>query len=461
MRAGGAAAFAVGMPGFKARAGKAPMASPPDLESILADKEAARRAIEDQCRAVFEKNYLEWNGRRFHVPSEAGYRSFFAWDSGWHVIGLMHLDPEAAMRELQAIYAFQAEDGRVPHEARIPGVADKHLSRRATIWMVRKQYDEAGSSMFIDPPSYLLAAGLLYKKTGDERVLDLVPAMERSAEFFLPGRDLFGDGLASIVHPWESGTDSAPIFDGPIGTDPSDPSFEIDYALSYLKLLSRLDRLGWDMERVKKENAFAMEDVGLNSILAAGLIELSDLLEARGDGEGAAKWRARARSLVQAMEETLWDESAGFFYPRYDLERKLKSNRTCLTGLLPLITGMIGEDKAERMIDEKLLSADHFNSPWLVPFNSVSEIEGEKLPLAETMLWRGRCIWANMNWLAARGAAKYGRPDLARKITRHAAALILTSGMREFYDPSTGEGMGTKDFNWPALCLDLIDEHGL
>jgi len=76
-------------------------------------------------------------------------------------------------------------------------------------------------------------------------------------------------------------------------------------------------------------------------------------------------------------------------------------------------------------------------------------------------LWRGSCIWINMNWMVARSARVYGRQDIAREITRRTALMIDRHGFREYYRPRTGKGVGAMNFTWPALVLPMIEEHGL
>jgi hypothetical protein len=34
---------------------------------------------------------------------------------------------------------------------------------------------------------------------------------------------------------------------------------------------------------------------------------------------------------------------------------------------------------------------------------------------------------------------------------------VRAAGLREYYDPYTGEGMGATDFSWSALVMELID----
>jgi hypothetical protein len=38
--------------------------------------------------------------------------------------------------------------------------------------------------------------------------------------------------------------------------------------------------------------------------------------------------------------------------------------------------------------------------------------------------------------------------------------MMVSSGIREFYDPFTGEGQGAREFGWSTLVLDLIAAEG-
>ena len=37
------------------------------------------------------------------------------------------------------------------------------------------------------------------------------------------------------------------------------------------------------------------------------------------------------------------------------------------------------------------------------------------------------------------------------------AAAVGREGLREYYDPDTGAGMGATDFSWSALVMEMID----
>jgi glycogen debranching enzyme len=409
---------------------------------------------------VFEKNLVKWHGLTFHQPAPGAYQSFFAWDSGWHAIALSVIEPELAVRELEAVFSFQLKSGLVPHEVRIEGLGDSEsFFRKMLIRSVSAQFDSMGRSMFIDPPSYLIAAEIVYNRTGDERILKLLPSMLKCLEYLMSERDLLEDNLVCIIHPWESGTDAAPYFDEACGVDARRPTWFLRYMYAYLRQLRVIARLGWDGKTALKKKAFAFQDAGMNGLVAAGAMAVSRLFKAAGNEADAQKCKSIADAVINACESLLWDERRGFYYPRRLTPEPAKVFRSCLNGIMPLLSGLVSSDRAERMINRYINSTEHFACDYGVRFNSAKE---EDLKwFRDSMLWRGPCIWISMNWAAAEAAAIYGRINIASDITAKTARLITENGFYEFYDPETGIGKGANMFTWPALVLDMIERHGI
>ncbi len=418
-----------------------------------------------KAREVYERNRVQVRGLQFHQPALGNYESIYAWDSGWCMIAAAAFDPEVGIRELEALFSFQFEDGRVPHESRLAELGGSEtLARRLYIWWVRSQFDEQGRSRMIDPPSYLIGAARLYRKTKDRRILALLPRMQLCLDYLTQRRDIFGDGLVAIIHPWECGCDMAPYFDEVVGANVSRLGWQLRYERFYHRLMQRLGRHDWNPDEVARRREFAFEDVGFNGIAAAGALALAELWRAAGDLVQADSCSAVARRIIEACEEHLWDEERGFFYPRWNgrgwnFPQPRKSLRSCLNGVAPLISGLVSPQKAARVLDEYVASAGHFATPWGISFNSLAE---EDLHRFEgQLLWRGPCMWMSMNWLAAEAASVSGHLELAAEITGRSARLIEKSGFREYYDPHTGAGGGARDFTWPGLIVDMLERHGL
>ena len=75
---------------------------------------------------------------------------------------------------------------------------------------------------------------------------------------------------------------------------------------------------------------------------------------------------------------------------------------------------------------------------------------GLRRPTIPHRYWRGP-VWLVVNRMIADGFAAYGRTDLAdRLLERHARGGRCAHGLREYFDPRTGEGLGGRDFSWTA-----------
>jgi glycogen debranching enzyme len=69
--------------------------------------------------------------------------------------------------------------------------------------------------------------------------------------------------------------------------------------------------------------------------------------------------------------------------------------------------------------------------------------------------WRGP-TWVNAAWMVWLGLSRLGYPD-AGELARRMAGAVRGAGLREYYDPHTGAGMGARDFAWSTLVLELIE----
>src|SRR5439155_9395434 len=120
----------------------------------------------------------------------------------------------------------------------------------------------------------------------------------------------------------------------------------------------------------------------------------------------------------------------------------------------PLILEDLDPRKAKRLVDEHLLNEKEFWLPYPIPSVAASERAFDPGWRAKTT-WRGP-TWMNVNWYLYWGLRAHGRGDIASHIVERSIAMIERSGVREFYDPRTGEGEGARDFGWTTLVLDLI-----
>lgn len=110
-------------------------------------------------------------------------------------------------------------------------------------------------------------------------------------------------------------------------------------------------------------------------------------------------------------------------------------------------------------MEEHLLDPSRF---WtLVPPPSVSVAEPsfsvhDHGRIGQRRYWRGP-TWINTAWLCWLGLVRLGYDAEAAELAQRLGATVAASGLREYYDPRTGAGMGAMDFGWSSLVLELVD----
>ena len=111
---------------------------------------------------------------------------------------------------------FQLDDGRIPQQINWrykPGFTD-HLKPRL---YTKMEYND-----LTQMPVFPYSLRSIYNATGDVALLrDLVPKLVKYFDWWRTTRDLDGNGLVTILHPWESGLDLSPAYDSALGVKPS------------------------------------------------------------------------------------------------------------------------------------------------------------------------------------------------------------------------------------------------
>ena len=68
--------------------------------------------------------------------------------------------------------------------------------------------------------------------------------------------------------------------------------------------------------------------------------------------------------------------------------------------------------------------------------------------------WRGP-TWVNSAWLVWLGLRRLGYEEAAARMANGVIGAVEREGLREYYDPRTGAGLGAEDFAWSALVAEL------
>ena len=155
--------------------------------------------------------------------------------------------------------------------------------------------------------------------------------------------------------------------------------------------------------------------------------------------------------MRDALAET-WDEAAGAYRER-DLHGEGVTGT--IADLFPLYAGVPDAGHARRLVDEHLAAPDRFgaapDAPW-----AVTTVSRASADFAPRNYWRGP-VWINVNWFMMRGLERYGFLAEAEALRELTLDLVARSGFIEYYEPTTGEPLGSREFSWSAsLTLDLL-----
>jgi glycogen debranching enzyme len=404
----------------------------------------------------------------FVKPAPRVYPFQWNWDSALVAIGLARIDVARGREEVRALLQGQWADGMVPHIVFHPTSVD--YAPGPELWgsAACPGAPPVGTSGLTQPPVLATAIRALHEAAPQRRFLEeVLPAVEEWHAWLHRERTLDGSGLVAILHPWES-ADNAPRFDGALarvdiddvtGFARSDRRHvaaderptDRDYR-RFLAIVEALRRCDY-RPRSLAETPFAYADLTFNSVLAAAEADLAWLWNELGERGGRAT--AAATRLRQALAER-WDESAAVFR-ELDLHGEEQEVAGTVGELMPLYAGTPDEPRARRLFGEALWAPGRYGpspeAPWAVTTVSKSSSDFDS-----RRYWRGP-VWININWFLVRGLERLGLASEAQRLRSMTLQLVTASGFSEYYEPSTGEPLGSPDFSWTAaLALDLLHQ---
>jgi len=422
----------------------------------------ARRALD-----VLEAN---WRGAST-VPSPALYPHQWSWDSACIAIGYSHLNHDRAEQELRSLFAGQWRNGLLPHIVFADG---QDYFPGPEFWRTEVSPDAPESSRtsgIVQPPVHATSVLQVFITDDDSDraevfLAEMLPKVEAWHDYLYRERNRNGDGLLEIWHPWESGMDNSPLWDGVLAridlTDGKTPEYErIDRTLvnpaerptdweydryAYLvKLYRDLEYVG---AAIREVCPFVVHDVLFNSLLVQANRDLAEL--ARRGGRDPQRHEERAAMTAVALEQ-LWDEEEGAYFDR-DLVAGEQIAVLAGSAFAPLYAGAPSRERARILVGR----LEQFRVPvagvgWAIPSLGTGD------PLFESIrYWRGP-VWPIVNWVAYRGLRRYGYDDLAAQLRSGMLELVRREGFREHYNPITARGQGGEQFAWTAgLTLDLL-----
>ncbi|EMR03338.1 MGH1-like glycoside hydrolase domain-containing protein [Cesiribacter andamanensis] len=268
---------------------------------------------------------------QFHYtkPSPGRYPFQFFWDTCFHVFIFSALGEHDMAREhLTSLFALQEEDGFVGHmiywDRLQPGRSTDVFQLNPRLG---RRFFREHMSALIQPPLVAQAVAKVYQNTGDTAFLSsMLPKLKKYFDWVSHNRDFEGDGLITIISPFESGIDFKPTFDVALGM----PQRKGDWRLflRYVGVDFRNFANGYNLKKIYRKGYFLVKEVGFNTIYAQNLFALADLCKAVADPD-AARYRSLGGKVVGSILSIMYDSDLGAFLDTWGKDNKK-------SGCLPL-----------------------------------------------------------------------------------------------------------------------------
>jgi glucosylglycerate hydrolase len=444
-----------------------------------ASQSGPQAALRDQAAAVLRGN----DQGRWTKAAPRLYPHQWSWDSAFIAVGWAHLDAGRALTELEELFAAQWATGMVPHivfragpdQPYFPGPKwwDTPVSAAAPAPPVQ-------TTGICQPPVHALALQRIWQLTPPERqpeirarVQALYPRLVRWHHYLATERDPEASGLVTTYHPWE-GTDNSPRWDhalqritvaqpGPYTRldtralpDPSQRPTNWDYD-RYLWLVGQLRKYRYDDALIYREYPFLIKDVFFTAVFVAANQALLDLADVAGAGDEdrdqLTRWLDRGRAGLAGRFDT-----GTSLCTDYDVRTGEDIELRTFASFAPLFARTADPGQRDAQL-ELLDSAAFCGDPrlrWpLLPSTSPGE------PAFQSRnYWRGP-VWPVISWLLWRSLGQLGstagctaRADAMR---RDSLAQLAAGQFGEYFEPFTGEPLGSAQQSWTAaVTLDWL-----
>jgi hypothetical protein len=432
--------------------------------------DAAARVLRDNDRGTMT------------VAAPRLYPHQWSWDAAFVAIGLAHLSVPRACVELDSLLAAQWRTGMIPH---IVFADDESGYFPGPGWWRCAELTDAAprqpsTSGICQPAVHAIAVARILevarRRGGTDRdaaeafVQRSWPALFAWHRWLMTARAEAPPGLVAIVHGWESGMDNSPRWDEPyaavrVGPLPayrrSDVNVPGDRTQRpedaeydrYVWLVDELRRLRYDDVAIALQSSFRVGDVFATAILAVACDVLAELAPlARPPDDQAERLRGWADRLRRAVAAST-DPASGMAQD-HDLRAGRWLGTNTIAGFAPLLCGGL-----DQTADRALLA--EFDGPrWSGTPGQVAAIPPSTPPGTDgydaRRYWRGP-LWPVIIWLFGWAFERRGRTQQAEQMRREGLRLVADGTFAEYYEPNTGEPLGSHAQSWTAaVSLDWL-----
>lgn len=398
-------------------------------------------ARDEEARAILRGN----DRGGYTVPTAGLYPYQWNWDSVFAAIGFAEHDMDRAWTEIETLLSGQWSNGMVPHI--LFHKVDPSYFPGPDIWVGVGPMPSSGISQ--PPIAATFVRWLLDLDNGfEDRAKALVPKLIDWHRWFMTWRN--EGGAIVVTHPWETGRDNCPDWDGPFSA--IEPEGIEDYYRRdtthvvaeerprrwdydrYLYLVKLGAECGWDEAHLRQVTPFRVADPTMTFTLLRATRDLAVLAERFGLATGElTAWIAE----MEAGSERLWNAEAGT-YDCLDIRSGTHTGVVSNASFLAWYAG-VGD---VRMLDhyERIAGLTRYYVPSTDPAHPAYEPK---------RYWRGP-VWAMLNMLIATGLHESGHETRAEALRANTRDMIAENGFAEYFDPRDGASAGGRNFTWTA-----------
>lgn len=354
----------------------------------------------------------------FTMPNRSKYPWQWLWDSCFHAIAWSALADARACRELESLFALQLPNGFVPHMG-----YQTDPRRSLALW------HSAGRSDISQPPVYGHALRVLAAR--GFQVGHLHEPAAAGLRYLLRERRDGGSGLIRVVHPWETGCDDSPRWDG----WDSRPFGERRWNRRKRELLRSI-RLSDGAACANPQ--FEVASASFSALVAFNARELGELI-------GDRQLLTASATLARAIDAQ-WSEQA----------RTWSDVRLCGPPTSPsaptldaLLAVLVSEDAAH--VETAFAEIFDTRRFWR-PFGPAGAA-ADQASYRPSRYWRGDA-WPQLIYLVMLAALRRGRAEQARALAQRLVHGYIGAGYAERWNPETGRGLGAIPQSWAALACE-------
>lgn len=280
------------------------------------------------------------------TPDRLPHKKWWLWDSVFHSIGYVYIEPELAHKALLSILDVQKPDGFIPHMSDPHRYVHPHTQPPILAWGTYRLYERTGRRDWVE---------------------EMYSGMKLFLEWIMKNRDenknylfeWYVDPDVEVCRCGESGMDNTPRFD-------------------VVQLMDAID---------------------FSSYMANEMRHMAKLAEILDLPDDAAEYRELFEKIKGQINKVLYDEKDGRYYDR-ELESGLFRKVSTPAGFLPLFAGVCTPEQAKRLLAD-ITDPKTFSTVMPLPTVALDD------PYHSTDYWRGT-TWICYNYMVEQGLREYG-----------------------------------------------------